>query len=190
MILAGAGIVLLGLSIWLIATFMTSNVPRLNESTIVLAKFAATKQYDSLSFDQQRQYMKVLEKREQDLDKAFEQHQISESEFRNALEQAWLGKHLSRVENFRGLAPGQPRIEYLAKLLDKKVDKERKHPHTSTANEIKVDESAAEARVESWPPDIRAQWQMFHAAYHDAKKAREKAEKQAAKSPPTKPGGS
>jgi len=197
-LLIGIGaVVMLALvsGIWAIVARMEPDIPRLNEKTAVLAKFVNTKQFDSLPFEQQRQYMKVLDQREQDLSNVFEQHQITESEFRNALEQGWLGKHLARAENFRSLAPGAPRNDFLKKLLDKKTekiqkpDKARKHPHVAIASGIKVDEAAAEVRTESWPPDVRAQWMIFHNAYHDAKKAREQAEKDAksGKLPQTQP---
>ena len=52
-----------------------------------------------------------------------------------------------------------------------------------------VDESAQRTYLIDATPDIRAQWMSFHNAYHDAKKAREQAEKDAksGKLPQTQP---
>jgi len=179
----GAAVLIIALAIWAFAKG-SSGPPRLNENTVVLSKFVSSKDYDKLPFDQQRQYMKVLDDREKEIDSAFESKTITESEYRSALEAAWLGKHIARVENYHALPPGQPRLEYLKKLVDKKLDKDQKKSdkksgspkdNSSKPEKIEADETAAELRVESWPSDIRTKWNIFHNAYRDEKKAREEA---------------
>jgi hypothetical protein len=147
-------------------------VPRLNDNALVLTKFIASKRFEQLPFDQQRQFYKVLDDRDAELDHAYESHQLTESEYRAGLEAAWLGKHLNRVEKYFALAPGAPRTTYVHKLLDKKERKKTK-PKNNPDN-ISADETAAELKVENWPAATRTQWQAFHDAYHAQRKAIEK----------------
>src|SRR5438105_7202100 len=100
--------------------------PRLNEGTTVLAKFVSTKDFDRLPFEKQRLYYKVLDDRGKELDDAFKQGRLTEAEYRNALEAAWLGKHLNRVEKYFALAPGSARANYINQLVTKKVKKDAK----------------------------------------------------------------
>src|SRR5687768_1269924 len=153
------------------------DVPRLNENAVVLAKFVHAGRFHELPFEQQRQFYKVLDDRDDELDQAFADRRLTESEYRSGLEAAWLGKHLNRVEKYFALPPGQGRVNYITKLLDKK---ERKKPEA--AGDIDADETVAEMRVEKWPPAVRSQWELFHDAYRKERKARE-----AARRPQTKP---
>jgi hypothetical protein len=157
--------------IWAAVIFFGNEVPRLNENAVVLTKFICSSRFDELPFEQQRQFYKVLDDRDDELDQAFADRRLDESEYRAGLEAAWLGKHINRVEKYFALPPGHGRVNYIAKLLDKK---ERKKA-AATAREdddIDADETAAEMRVEKWPSEIRTQWQVFHKAYREQKKAR------------------
>ena len=128
-----------------------------------------------------RQFYKVLDDREDEVDQLFEQKRLTESEYRAALEAGWLGKHINRVEKYFALPPGKARDDYIDKLLDKK---EQKKKNAKSADNIKVDETAAELKVESWPPAIREQWKVFHTNYSREKKAREVTSTQPAKKQP------
>jgi len=171
------GVLALVLVIWLILSFLGGGEPRLNDNTVVLAKFISSSAFDQLPFDKQRQYYKVLDKRSQELDQLYKDRRLSDGEYRTGLEAAWLGKHLNHVEKYFALPPGQGRADYINKLLVKKARK----PGTIDPDEIKTDETAAELRVESWPPSVREQWNTFHNAYHKEKKSRE--------TPQTRPSG-
>ena len=181
-VIAGAGaggVVVLALLVWVVMSVLGNNEPRLNENTVVLAKFMESSSFAKMEYEKQRQYYKVLDDRNAELDQSFKDHRLTEPEYRTALEAAWLGKHIKRVEKYHALPPGQPRADYIDKLLDKK---ERKAENPKSG-EIKADETAAEMKVEKWPPAVRQQWEAFHNAYSKEKKLREPASK-----PVTRPG--
>jgi hypothetical protein len=165
--------VALAAGVWLIGAAMRDDTPRLNESAVVLTKFIESKQFDRMPFEQQRQFYKVLDDRDAELDQAFAASKITESEYRAGLEAAWLGKHINRVEKYYSLAPGVARTNYLTKLVDKKERKTTKPK--AGPDKINADETAAEMKVEKWPSALRAQWESFHEAYRTQRKAIEKA---------------
>ena len=173
-------VVVLGGAIWGIASLLGNDIPRLNDNAVVLTKFVRSGRFDALPFEQRRQFYKVLDDRDSELDEAYQSKRLTESEFRAGLEAAWLGKHINRVEKYFSLPPGQGRTAYINKLLDKKERKKSKS--NSGGDDIDADETAAELRVESWPAVARTQWEQFHDAYRQQKKARE-----IPKQPQTKP---
>src|SRR5215207_5479711 len=63
----GAAVLIIALAIWGFAKG-SSGPPRLNENAVVLSKFVSSKDYDKLPFEQQRQYMKILDDREKEID--------------------------------------------------------------------------------------------------------------------------
>ena len=183
--IAAASVVVLAGFAWLIAAVAGNDAPRLNENAVVLTKFIESKPFDQLPFEEQRQFYKVLDDRDAELDDAYASKRLSESEYRAGLEAAWLGKHINRVEKYFSLPPGQARTAYLTKLLDKKERKKAKAKSGNTkASDIDADETAAELKVEKWPAAVRTQWTAFHEAYRAQRKAAEKANK-----PQTKPAG-
>jgi hypothetical protein len=155
----------------------TPDEPRLNADTVSIAHFVHGRGFDALSFDKQRQFYKVLDDRDKELDDAFKTGQLSEAEYRSALEAAWLGKHLNQVADYFALPPGQARATYVDQLVTKKLKPkdEKKEADKNDENTIKKDETAAELRVEGWPPAMRDQWKQFHTVYRNEKKRREKA---------------
>ena len=179
-IAAGCCIALVA-GVWLIAGAMRDDTPRLNESPVVLTKFIQSKRFTQLPFEQQRQFYKVLDDKDADLEQAYSAHKLTESEYRAGLEAAWLGKHINRVEKYFSLPPGIQRTNYLTKLVDKKERKLAK-PKSNTGEKIDVNETAAEMKVEKWPPSVKTQWDNFHDAYREQRKAIEKAN-----APQTKP---
>ncbi len=168
------------------------NLPRLNDSTVDLAKFVSGDQYRKLSYEKQEQYMKVLEEREDngELDKAFEGGRISEAEFRAAQEEAWLGQMIKRSEKYAAIVSESGRAAFLADLLNKKArsdaQERRIKAPSSPADDVKRDETSTDLRIESFPPDVKARVDRFRTAYKAEKEAREKAalEKAAAQTPP------
>jgi len=181
--IGAASLVVVVAVIWLIVVMMRDDMPRLNESAVVLTKFIVTKRFEQLPFEQQRQFYKVLDDRDAELDQDYASNKLNESEYRAGLEAAWLGKQINRTEKYYALAPGAARTTYVSRLVDKKEkkkSKEKKDP-----SKIEVDEVAAELKVEKWPPSIRAQWESYHEDYRKQKKATEKAI--AATKPTSKP---
>src|SRR5689334_801223 len=93
-----AGVIVLALIIWLIASVFGNSEPRLNENTVVLAKYTQSPAFDKLEYDKQRQYYKVIDDRSAELDQSFKDHRLTEAEYRGALQAAWLGKHIKHLE--------------------------------------------------------------------------------------------
>jgi hypothetical protein len=177
MTVGGIAVVLIALSTWAVVHFRGPAEPRLNDSTLVIAKFVNSSSFDSLSYDKQRQFYKVMDDRGKELDKEFRDKHITEPEYRTAIEAAWLGKHINHVEHYFSLPPGQERTQFVEKLVAKKIKKDTKDKNAPKDEDIdlKVDETAAEFKVEGWPTMVREQWKQFHTAYHEQKKAEEKA---------------
>jgi hypothetical protein len=171
LVIAAVAIILIGGAIWVLASLLGNSVPRLNDNAVVLTKFFYSGKFESLPFEQQRQFYKVLDDRDGEVDQAYRDKRLSESEYRAGLEAAWLGKHINRVEKYFSLPPGQARAAYIEKLVDKK---ERKSSKPGDPDDIDADETAAELKVEKWPPSVRQQWDQFHSTYRSARKAREK----------------
>src|SRR5947207_1761621 len=86
-----AVVLVLALVAWLIVHSMGSAEPRLNEPTPVLAKFVASEQFDAMPYDKQRLYYKMLDDRGKEIDQAHSNKQLTDSEYRSALDAAWLG---------------------------------------------------------------------------------------------------
>lgn len=173
---SGAALVLVALIIFLVLSRRDAE-PRLNDTTAVLAKFVTSKQFDAMPYEKQRLYYKVLDDRADEIDQLFKQGKLTDSDCRAALEAAWLGKHINRVEKYVSLPAGNARANYIAQLLTKKAKKDavKAKDGVDEADDIRVDETAASLRVESWPPNVRDQWNLFHTAYHQEKKLRETA---------------
>jgi hypothetical protein len=186
---AAIGVILAGAAVWLIAASRGESQPRLNDNAVVLTQFIDSKAFEQIPFEQQRQYYKVMDDRDQELDQAFAAKKLTESEYRAGLEAAWLGKHLNRVEKYFALAPGSPRMNYVAKLLEKKEKKKTKVKPNAADEQINVDETAAELKVEKWPAAVRTQWTAFHDAYHAQRKALEKSREPQVPQATTKLGG-
>jgi hypothetical protein len=185
---AMAASLLLGLVIWM---FVRDQDPRLNSDTVTLVKFIATDRYARLPLDKQAPYMQVIETREDngEVRELFETGRISESEYRAALLEAWLGEQFKRSERYASLPPGSTRQEYVRELLDKKSkrkrDKDRAAPKSasggkdSPAAKIKRDGAAEDLRIATWPAEARQRWDAFKKAYDAEKDARDAAEAQA-----------
>ena len=190
------GVIVLALAcVGAIAYFASTRgdgVPRLNSDTPALVKFINTDKYLKLPFDRQALYMKVIEDRSDndELDKAFLTQKISEAEFRNALQEAWLGEQLKRAEKYANLPVGSPRAEFIADLIQRKEEKKAlalRNPNkvkpTTEADEIKRDATLEQIRINQWPEPVRLQWANFSKAYRDQKEAREKMARAATSQP-------
>lgn len=182
MIIGGGAVAVIVAFVALFFAFRGMDAPRLNDNAVLLSKYVSSKWFEQLPFEEQRQYYKVLDDRDEELDQAFSSGKLTESEYRAGIEAAWLGKHVNRVEKYFSLSPGVPRTNYLNKLLEKKERKKAKSKGApNSADEINADETAAEMKVEKWPPAMRKQWEDFHEAYRAQRKAIEKAQKPATK---------
>ena len=176
---AAAMVLVCGITLW--AVTRGGDPPRLNDDTVSIVQFAATRAYAKLPFERQAEYMKVLEDRDDndELDAAFEAGKLTESEYRTGLLEAWLGQQLKRSEKYTSLPPGPARERYIKELVDKKDAKKarkagRKQP-ADAAPEVKRDKAQEDIRIAAWPPEVRARWEQYKRHYDAEKDAREAA---------------
>jgi hypothetical protein len=158
--------------------------PPMNADTVTLVKFVTTERYANLPFDRQRDYMYVLEGRDDndELEASFESGRITEAEYRAAILEAWLGQQLRRTQKYTALS-GRARDEYVQSLVEKKLSKKKpddvKKPATAGADggkpKVKRDTSADDPRIAKWPAEVRAQYEKYKQAYDAAKDAAEAA---------------
>ena len=193
----GAGALLVLVGAFIVWQKMTAP-PRLNDSTLDIAKFAASGSFDGLSLTEQRKYMQVLEGRKDDVKELYHAGKISEPEYRTAKELFWFSDWLGRMDEYYSKSPGQQRQDYLNTLAakqDKKDDDEDdKKPGNKSSGgpklpKVKRDELSEKTRPEKWTADDQKRWKEFRSAYAQVKEARDKAakEKEAAR-PATRPG--
>jgi hypothetical protein len=180
MLAAVAGAIALVVGVWYLWKLTKPTLPRMNEPTAKLAIFTNTPFFEEQIFDIQAQYMKELDRRNEkekdEIDNAFKAGQLTEAEYRKALQMAWFGKHLARVEKYYSMT-GPPRQQYLDELIVKKFkedEEEAKNP--KPPKEISGNPTGAEekARIEKWPAEARERWEGFEKAYKDRKKDVEK----------------
>ena len=155
--------------------------PPMNADTATLVKFVTTERYAELPFDRQRDYMYVLEGRDDndELKAGYEANKLTEAEYRAAILEAWLGQQLKRSQKYAALT-GRARDEYIQSLVDKKLAKKKpdggKKPAAASDDaggkpKVKRDTSADDARVAKWPAEVRAQYEKYKQAYDAAKDA-------------------
>ena len=158
-------------------------MPRMDAPTPVLARYILTSHYDNLPFDMQVQFWKERDSRnakeKKELDKVFAEGRITETEYRAALQAAWFGKHLTRVEKYAAMA-GTARQAYLDKNIISQLDeKEREKitPKPAKENDISGNPSATEerARIDKWPAEARERWYQYEKEYKARKKLIEQA---------------
>jgi hypothetical protein len=189
---AAVGLLLLiGLFVW---HPWSPRPPRLNEDPAVIARYAASSIH-KLPFDYQRQYMELLDEKDKRVEEAYEQGQLSDQEFRRALQLAWYGEHLKKMDNFYSKPPSM-RLMYLDKQVEKKrrkklKDKDEAKPDDKAplkADEIDRDDSTEEQDVKRWPADVRQRWTEYRTAlanrkqYWKDQKEQHKADQETAKS--------
>jgi hypothetical protein len=184
--MAASLLLAVALVLWM---FLRTKDPRLNSDTVTLVKFIASDRYARLPLEQQAPYMQVIETREDngEIKELFETGRISESEYRAALLEAWLGEQFKRSERYAALPAGSTRQEYVRELLDKKSRRKKDTASAkaggagkgSPAAKIKRDGAAEDLRIAAWPAEARKRWEDFRKAYDAEKEARDAAEAQA-----------
>ena len=176
----GVLVVLIGLMVW---RPWQPEPPRLNEQPYKIAQFAATSAMDRLPWSQQREYMDILDAKDDALLIAYKEGKLSDQEYRRSLQLGWYDKHLDRMEKFFSRPPPL-RIRYLdEKVLGKKYknlveaaqsgekDKDGKPKKKDEsddaspllAEEIDRDDSNEERDIKKWPADVRQMWTEYRA---------------------------
>jgi hypothetical protein len=164
-------------------------MPRLDAPTPVLAKYVVSEEFEKQPFDMQAQFMKVLDTRNKrdkndpnkgkELDKAYADGRVTETEYRAALQMAWFGKHLARVDRYAAQG-GSQKQTYLDELILEQIKEkelERTNPKPPKENDISGNPSGAEekARLDKWPAEVREKWYQFQSDYKARKKKIEEA---------------
>jgi hypothetical protein len=169
---AAAAVLLIGLVVW---KPWAPNPPRLNSDPGVIAKFAASSSMRRLPFDQQRQYMEILDEKHDAVEKAYDDGRLSDQEFRRALQLAWYGEHLKKMDKFFSKPPTL-QMAYLDSQVDKKIRRKKKNkadkPDSASAlttEEIDRDDSTEDQDIKGWPSDVRERWSSYRAAYASRK---------------------
>jgi len=180
--------------------------PRLNEQPYKIAQFAATSAMDRLPWAQQREYMDVLNAKDEALVTAYKDGKLTDVQYRRALQLGWYDKHLDRMDKFFERPP-QFRQQYIdEKVLGKKMKKAgmpvpgkngkpKKEKDTEKSDdasplkpeEIDRDDSTEEQDIKKWPADVRQKWLDYRAAVaqrKDAFKEMERQEKEKRKANP------
>ncbi len=173
-----AGAIALIVAAWVIWQKTRPKMPRMDAPTPVLARYVMTEDFEKQPFDMQIQFMKQLDSRndkeKKELDHAYSEGRITETEYRAALQMAWFGKHLAKVDKYS--AQGGPQKQaYLDELIFKQIKEkelEKTNPKPPKENDISGSPSMAEekARIDKWPADARERWYQFEKAYKDRKK--------------------
>src|SRR5205085_5961855 len=123
-----------------------------------------------------------------ELDNAFKEGRINETDYRGALQLAWFGKHLTRVDKYFAQS-GPQRQLYLDELIIKKLKEEADLKSgkikPKDAEEIRGNPSAVEekARIDKWPADAKDRWYQYQKEYKARKKLIESKMKPAATKP-------
>jgi hypothetical protein len=160
-------------------------VPRFNDEPARIAQLAASSDFDKLPFSQREAYMKVMDQRKAQIEQAYAGGKLSDDEYRKALEAAHLGKLLDHMKKYYARPPGRARDAYLDRVIDKKEKKVtslKKNPTAKKekkADSIPRDDSEEDAEINSWPPDVRAQFLQFRQALSDHKKLHKELKKAA-----------
>jgi hypothetical protein len=187
-----AGAALAAIALIVLVAWLASRPgpPRLNSDTLTLVKFVNSEAFDGIAFEQKSQYLRILEDRQNqgDLKKLFRANLVSESEYRGAIQYAWLGQQLKRSDRYAMLV-GQARAAYINDLVDKKIKKSNKPADTSNAVadeelDVKRDPALDKILIDQWPREVQDRYQAFRQAYDDCKRVRE-----AALAPKTRPAG-
>jgi hypothetical protein len=129
------------------------------------------------------EYLGALEKREDEVEKLYRSGKLSEPQMAMAREGAWLGKYLGRMEKFFSVPPGQQRLDYTKKIVDK-MDDVDEPPKTKGPPEDKLpkrDKKWGKQLIATFPADVQAQWKEFQKSINDEQDRRKKEKKAAEK---------
>jgi hypothetical protein len=150
--------------------------PRLDDEPFKLAKLASSPDFQKLPFDQREVYMKMMDKKKDKIEQAYASGKLTDTEYRKALEAAYLGKRLDEMQKYFSKPQGRIREAYLDKLFekqDKKRDTLAKNPTAKKEkkeDQIPRDKSDEEVQINNWPPEVIAQYTQFKQALADRKK--------------------
>jgi hypothetical protein len=198
--IAAAVVVIVAGGIALYFSNRVDPVPRLDAPVEHIARFVGGPEFAKLPFERQKVYMEALDNREDELDQAYRDAKLIAPDYKRALEYAWFGKHLPRMEKFLAL-PAHERPEYIEERLDKKEEKDRKKKGPKPAAEqvslsgasplppidVERDEQAEKDIPRTWPDDWRKKWKQYRDALKERRNAREEAREELRDEPKQRP---
>jgi len=178
-----------------------SEIPPITADTKTLVGFVNSAKFEKLEFGVQLPFLKVMDDRDKDVHTLLKEGKITESEYNACRVAGWAGKVVDRAEKYQRSGPAEKlkmlRDHYKKDQKDKKPDSPAAdHPKGSKGSkgpkekEPKPDDTAKDAWVARFTPDIKAKYDKYEKDYDDHKrieKDKEKAVKAAAAAAATKP---
>jgi hypothetical protein len=174
---------------WFLWKTLHPSPPPATAPTDKLVPFVIGPKFNELPWEKKQLYLGAIETREEELDKLFRAGKLSEPDMGMAREAAWMGKYVGRMNKFFALPPGQQRLDYIKKVVDKIQDVDEP-PKTKGPSEDKLpkrDRKWGKQMTAAWPADVQAQWKEFEKAIKDEEDRRKKERKAAEKAGATKP---
>ena len=178
-LIGGIGVAALVIAAALLLIFrpwQKAEPPRLNDSPAKLAQLAGSPQFAAMPFDRREIYMKMMDQKKAQIEQAYAAGQIGDEDYRRSLEAAHLGKRLDEMKKYFSKPAGHAREAYLDKLLRKHETKQETLDKNPTARKEKKadaiprDDVEEQKEMDSWPPEIRAQFSIFQKEYAERKK--------------------
>jgi len=192
-LIAVLALVVAGVGLWFLWKTLHPGPPPPTAPTEKLVPYVISPKFLETSWDKKQLYLGAVEKREEEVEKLYRAGKLTEPEMGMAREAGWLGKYVGRMDKMFSLPPGQQRLDYIKKVVDKidDVDEPLKDKPAPEDKLPKRDKKWGKTVIASFPPDVQAQWKEFQKAINDEqdrrKKERKAAEKAAEKAAATKP---
>jgi hypothetical protein len=186
-IIAVLALIVAGVGGWFLWKTFHPAPPLPTAPTEQLVAYVGSPKFIEATWDKKPQYLGALDTREEEIEKLYRSGKLSEPQTGMAREAAWLGKYLGRMEKFFSLPPGQQRLDYIEKVVDK-IDDVDEPPKPKTGPEDKLpkrDKKWGKTVIASFPPDVQAQWKEFQKAINDEQDRRKKEKKAAQKAAAT-----
>ena len=182
-IIAVLALVVIGMGGFITWKMMNPGPPLPTAPTPKIVDHVVSEKFKTTPFDRQKELMGALDNREDEIEKLYRSGKLSEPQFSMAREAAWLGKNIGRMEKFYSSPPGQQRLDYVKKTVDK-IDDVDEPPKTKGPPEEKLpkrDKKWGKTIIATFPPDVQAQWKEFQKAVNDEQDRRKKEKKAAEK---------
>jgi len=188
-IIAVLALIVASAGAWILWKTLHPGPPLPSAPTDKLVPYVISAKFNEASWENKQLYLGAVEKREEEVEKMYKAGKLTEPEMGMAREAAWLGKYVGRMDKFFSMPPGQQRLDYIKKVVDK-IDDVDEPPKTKANPEDKLpkrDKKWGKTVVATFPPDVQAQWKEFQKSINDEQDRRKKEKKAAEKAAATKP---
>jgi hypothetical protein len=167
-----------GIALW---KTMHPGPPPVTAPTEKLVAFVTSEGFFKMPYEKQKEYLGALDSRGDELEKLWRGQRLTDSQMGMAREGGRLGKYIGRMEKYFAATPGQQRVDYIVKVVDKIKD-DPIEPDPQPGDKMpKRDKKWGKKVEESWPGDVQQQWKDFHKAINNEEDRRKKAAKEAKK---------